>query len=198
MTNKIYALVGPYASGKNTLIEKLVDLGINYIPVYSTGDPRNVKRTSNLVRYVSKTQFSQEDWMVRVTYKGDYYGIKKTDLLDSLNNNKISITMLDQNGVKQVQRLMNGSVKTIYLMVDYVSLVDRMLARGLNNTDMKYHLEYAESNGEFNYWKSANYIIKNTSTVESAYNQLMAILGLSINFNQELVRNKRLYRDKNL
>ncbi|MDY6054139.1 MAG: guanylate kinase [Anaerovibrio sp.] len=198
MTNKIYALVGPYASGKNTLIEKLVDLGINYIPVYSTGDPRNVKRTSNLVRYVSKTQFSQEDWMVRVTYKGDYYGIKKTDLLDSLNNNKISITMLDQNGVKQVQKLMNGSVKTIYLMVDYVSLVDRMLARGLNNTDMKYHLEYAESNGEFNYWKSANYIIKNTSTVESAYNQLMAILGLSINFNQELVRNKRLYRDKNL
>ena len=198
MTNKIYALVGPYASGKNTLIEKLVDLGINYIPVYSTGDPRNVKRTSNLVRYVSKTQFSQEDWMVRVTYKGDYYGIKKTDLLDSLNNNKISITMLDQKGVKQVQTLMNGSVKTIYLMVDYVSLVDRMLARGLNNTDMKYHLEYAESNGEFNYWKSANYIIKNTSTVESAYNQLMAILGLSINFNQELVRNKRLYRDKNL
>ena len=198
MTNKIYALVGPYASGKNTLIEKLVDLGINYIPVYSTGDPRNVKRTSNLVRYVSKTQFSQEDWMVRVTYKGDYYGIKKTDLLDSLNNNKISITMLDQNGVKQVQKLMNGSVKTIYLMVDYVSLVDRMLARGLNNTDMKYHLEYAESNGEFNYWKSANYIIKNTSTVESAYNQLMAILGLSINFNPELVRNKRLYRDKNL
>lgn len=198
MTNKIYALVGPYASGKNTLIEKLVDLGINYIPVYSTGDPRNVKRTSNLVRYVSKTQFSHEDWMVRVTYKGDYYGIKKTDLLDSLNNNKISITMLDQNGVKQVQKLMNGSVKTIYLMVDYVSLVDRMLARGLNNTDMKYHLEYAESNGEFNYWKSANYIIKNTSTVESAYNQLMAILGLSINFNQELVRNKRLYRDKNL
>ena len=198
MTNKIYALVGPYASGKNTLIEKLVDLGINYIPVYSTGDPRNVKRTSNLVRYVSKTQFSQEDWMVRVTYKGDYYGIKKTDLLDSLNNNKISITMLDQNGVKQVQKLMNGSVKTIYLMVDYVSMVDRMLARGLNNTDMKYHLEYAESNGEFNYWKSANYIIKNTSTVESAYNQLMAILGLSINFNQELVRNKRLYRDKNL
>ena len=198
MTNKIYALVGPYASGKNTLIEKLVDLGINYIPVYSTGDPRNVKRTSNLVRYVSKTQFSQEDWMVRVTYKGDYYGIKKTDLLDSLNNNKISITMLDQKGVKQVQKLMNGSVKTIYLMVDYVSLVDRMLARGLNNTDMKYHLEYAESNGEFNYWKSANYIIKNTSTVESAYNQLMAILGLSINFNQELVRNKRLYRDKNL
>ena len=198
MTNKIYALVGPYASGKNTLIEKLVDLGINYIPVYSTGDPRNVKRTSNLVRYVSKTQFSQEDWMVRVTYKGDYYGIKKTDLLDSLNNNKISITMLDQNGVKQVQKLMNGSVKTIYLMVDYVSLVDRMLARGLNNTDMKYHLASAESNGEFNYWKSANYIIKNTSTVESAYNQLMAILGLSINFNQELVRNKRLYRDKNL
>ena len=198
MPNKIYALVGPYASGKNTLIEKLVDLGINYIPVYSTGDPRNVKRTSNLVRYVSKAQFSQEDWMVRVTYKGDYYGIKKTDLLDSLNNNKISITMLDQNGVKQVQKLMNGSVKTIYLMVDYVSLVDRMLARGLNNTDMKYHLEYAESNGEFNYWKSANYIIKNTSTVESAYNQLMAILGLSINFNQELVRNKRLYRDKNL
>lgn len=188
MANKIFALVGPYGSGKSTLISKLIDLGVHYIPVYSTSDSLRLKQDKRLVNFVSKSAFSQGDWMVQVAYKGDYYGIKKQDMLDGIKTNRINVTILDQNGVKQLAKLMTAHLKTIYLMTDYVSLVDRMLRLGLSNADMKYHLEYAESNNEFNFWKSADYIIKNTSDIDTAFNQLMAILGLSVNAPAEVIQ----------
>ena len=148
----------------------------------------SIEKDKRLVKFVSKSAFAQGDWMVKVAYKGDYYGIKKQDMLDSIKSNRISVTLLDQNGVKQLAKLMTAHLKTVYLMTDYVSLVDRMLRLGLNNTDMKYHLEYAESNNEFNFWKSADYIIKNTTDIDTAFNQLMAIMGLSVNATAETIQ----------
>lgn len=187
MSNKLFALVGPYASGKSSLITRLMDLGVHYIPVYSTSDAMRLKKDKRMVNFVSKSAFEQADWIVKVAYKGDYYGIKKKDMLESITHNKVSITVLDQNGVKQLAKLMNGKLTTIYLMTDYVCLVDRMLRLGHNNADMKYHLEYAESNNEFNFWKSADFIIKNTKDIDTAFNQLMAIMGLSVNAPKDVI-----------
>lgn len=192
MSNKVFALVGPYASGKATMIARLMDLGIHYIPVYSTGDASRLKKDNRIVNFISKSAFEQGDWIVKVTYKGDFYGIKKQDMLAALKNRKVSVTVLDQNGVKQLSRLMTGHLCTIHIMVNYVSLVDRMLHLGLNNAEMKYHLEYAESNNEFNFWKSANFIIKNTGDIEPAFNQLMAIMGLSVNVPRDVIQKLNL------
>ena len=81
MSNKIFALVGPYASGKSSLITRLMDLGVHYIPVYSTSDAMRLKKDKRMVNFVSKSAFEQADWIVKVAYKGDYYGIKKKDML---------------------------------------------------------------------------------------------------------------------
>lgn len=192
MANKIFALLGPFASGKSTMVSRLMELGVNYVPLYSTSDSMRLKKDKQIVHFMSKSAFDQADWIVKTSYKGDYYGIKKQDMLDSLKNNKVSVAILDENGVKQLSKLMTGHLTTIYLMTDYVSLVDRMLHLGLTNIDMKYHLEYAESNNEFNLWKSADYIIKNVGEIEPAFNQLMAIMGLSVNAPREVIRKLNL------
>lgn len=188
MGNKIFALVGPYAAGKATLVQKLIDLGIHYIPVYTTCEAGKLKKDTDVIKYLSKASFNQHDWMVKAAYKGDFYGIKKHDLLTAVNNNKISVTILDQNGVKQISNLLTGHLFTVYLMTDYVSLVDRMLRLGLNNAEMKHHLEYAESNNEFNFWKTADFIIKNVHAIDIAFNQLIAIMGLSVNAPKDVIR----------
>ena len=187
MANKIFALVGPYAAGKASIMKRLMDAGVNIIPSYSTSDPSMLNKDKHLINYLSKSAFAQNEWMVKVNYKGEQFGIKKTDMLNAVSKNKISVVVLDQNGVKQVQKLLNGHIETIYIMVDYVTLVDRMLHMGHKNSDMKYHLEYAESNSEFNYWKSANYIVKNTGELDVAFNQVMAILGLSVNAPRDVI-----------
>ena len=70
-------------------------------------------------------------------------------------------------------------------MVDYVTLIDRMLHQGYTNDEIKYHLQYAENNKEFDSWKVATQVIKNTTTLPIAMSQLLAIMGLSTIISQE-------------
>ncbi len=178
MTSKIYALIGPHASGKSTLITRLMEMGIHYIPVYTTRPPMDYDKDSKTTVFLSQSDFLKQDWIVKVTYKGDYYGLLKNDVLNALKTEKISVTMLTINGVKQVSKLLTNNLETVFIMVDYVTLIDRMLKMGHNNVDMKYHLEYAENNGEFDNWKNTDYVIKNIKDQEKSLDQLMAIMGL--------------------
>ncbi|MEE1361081.1 MAG: GTPase [Selenomonadaceae bacterium] len=180
MNNKIFALIGPHSAGKSTLLTKLMDMGIAYIPTYTTRNPTPQDMNSRTINFISKSGFFKDEWIVKVTYKGEYYGILKRDMLNALKDHKISVCMLDINGVKQVKKFLNQNLETIFLMVDYVTLVDRMLRKGHNNTDMKYHLEYAENNGEFDNWKISNHVVKNTGSVEKGLAQILAIMGLSV------------------
>lgn len=189
MNNKIYILIGPHASGKSTILHKIKDMGIPVIPVYTTRMPTEADKNNTITKFLSKSAFSQKDWIVKSTYKGDYYGISKEEALISLKEHKISVTMTDINGLKQMRKLLNGNMESIFIMVDYVTLVERMLKMGHTNIDMKYHLEYAENNGEFENWKSVNHVIKNTTSPERAILQLLAIMGLTVAPSREVLAN---------
>ena len=187
MTSKIYALVGPHASGKTTIIHKLVELGVYCIPVYTTKAPNVSDKDSRTTIFLSQSDFLKKEWMVKVTYKGDYYGILKDDILNAMNKHKVCVTVLTSNGVKQLSKIFPKNLESIYLMVDYVTLIDRMLRMGHNNIDMKYHLEYAENNGEFDNWKLTDHVVKNIGQGEKALDQIMAIMGLTANFTMEMI-----------
>ncbi len=180
MTNKIYALVGPHASGKTVLLGKLMQLGIHYIQLYTTRTPGKIDSDAKFYRFVSKAEFFKQDFVVHVTYKGDYYGILKKDILSALQEHKISLVMLEANGVKQLARLLKENFETIFLMVDYVTLVERMIRLGHKNNEIKYHLEYAENNSEFDNWKDAAHVVKLKSAADpgTAFDQILAIMGL--------------------
>lgn len=180
VNNKVFALIGPHASGKSTLINKLIDMGVVYIPTYTTRTPTPLDRGTRTMNFMSKSAFFQGDWLVKVTYKGDYYGILKKDILEALRDHRVSVCMIDLNGIKQVRKLLKNNLETVFLMVDYVTLVDRMLRMGHTNTDMKYHLEYAETNGEFDNWKNSTHVIKNTGDVNRSLSQLLSIMGLTV------------------
>ena len=180
MTSKIYALLGPHASGKTVLAGKLMQLGIHYIPMYTTRTPGKIDSDERFYRFVSKAEFFKQDFVVRVTYKGDYYGILKKDVLSALQEHKISLLLLDANGVKQLRHLLKENFETIFLMVDYVTLVERMIRLGHKNKEIKYHLEYAENNNEFEGWKDASHVVKIKSMTDprTVLDQVLAIMGL--------------------
>lgn len=180
MTNKIYALVGPHASGKTVLIDKLMQLGIHYIPIYTTREPKKIDSDPRFYRFVSKEDFFKRERVVHVAYKGDYYGILKKDVLCALQEHKISLLMLEAKGIKQLTHLLKENLETIFLMVDYVTLIERMIRLGHKNDEIRYHLEYAKNNNEFDNWKHTTYVVKIKSADDPgiAFNQVLAILGL--------------------
>ncbi len=145
MVNKIYALIGPFASGRRTLAMQLSRIGVHYIPTYTT-KPTDAKDTHpGLFRTLPQEEFDKQDFMLRASYQGFYYGLTKADILQALKNYHASIIILDTGSIAPLSRLLRENLVTIYLMVDYVTLVGRMLTMGCTNDDIKYQLEYART-----------------------------------------------------
>jgi len=100
-------------------------------------------------------------------------------------NNYLVPTVIEQSGRGErafdiYSRLLKENFETIFLMVDYVTLVERMIRLGHKNNEIKYHLEYAENNGEFDNWKDATHVVKirNVANPGAAFDQILAIMGL--------------------
>lgn len=184
MTNKLYAFVGPHASGKSTLIKELIKLGVHYVPLYTTRTPeavpRNLDSDPELYRFLDKIDFFKQDFLVKTTYKGDYFGLLKKDILDSIQQYPNSVVIMDAQSLNQLAKLLKDSFESIYIMVDYVTLVERMLRMNHTNDEIKQHIEYAENNGEFDTWKTATYVVKNVISPDAALRQILAILGLAV------------------
>ena len=183
MKNKLFALVGPHASGKTAIVRELIKAGIHYIPLYTTRSPEayanNPVGAATMYRFVDKNDFVKQDFLVKITYKGEYYGMMKNEILSALQSHPCSVVISDAQGIKQLSKLLKDSFESIYIMTDYVSLIERMLKLGHTNEEIKHHLEYAENNGEFESWKFATHVVKNVSTEEKAMNQILSIMGLT-------------------
>lgn len=183
MTNRIYALVGPHGAGKSTMAFQLKEMGIHYIPVYTTHifpkTNRTQDKTPELYCSVERETFNRLDLVAQFTHKGDIYGVRKEDILDALEHHHISIMIIESSGIRQLSKFIKKNLSTVYLMADCMSLVKRMLDMGCSNEEIKYHLQYAENNHEFDNWKITDYVIKNTGTPVQATDQLLAIMGLT-------------------
>ena len=183
MNNKLYALVGPHACGKSTIIQELIGRGVNYIPLYTTRSPdsyvHNPVSAAKMYRFIEKEDFFKQDFLVKITYKGEYYGMMKQEILGGLQNHKHNVVIADAQGIKQLSKLLKDNFESIYIMVDYVTLVERMLHLKHSNDEIKYHIEYAESNGEFDTWKISTHVVKNIISFDSTLNQILAIMGMT-------------------
>ena len=68
---------------------------------------------------------------------------------------------------------------TIFIMADYVSIVEHLLQRHCTNDEIKDLLQYDETNHLFNGWKNADFVIKNIHDPAVSLAQLLSIMGLS-------------------
>lgn len=191
MENKIYALVGPHASGKAHFARELQGIGLHYIPFYTTAPIKGAEVPAGqtpIALPIEKIEFFKTDFIAKDTYKGNYVGIKKSDILDAIGNYRASVIILTPSEIKQLSNVLRSTLETIYLMSDYVAIVERMLQMGHNNDEIKYHLEYAENNSEFDLWKTSRHVVKNTGEPADVMRQLMAIIGLTVPADPQQVK----------
>ncbi|MBR1857982.1 MAG: guanylate kinase [Selenomonadaceae bacterium] len=180
MANKVYAFFGPHCSGKSTMISQLMSMGVHYIPTVTTkyfDDRYAYKR--RLYQTVKPDEFAKEKFIVQAEYQGNKYGLRKSEVLESYQKHKVSIMiMMDIENIKQLSKFINQDLITISLMIDDVVFVDRMLRAGCTNDEIKYFVEYADQNKEFDSYKVTDYIVKNIATPRAALEQILAIMGL--------------------
>ena len=84
MKNKLFALVGPHASGKTAIVRELMKAGVHYVPLYTTRSPEayanNPVGAATMYRFMDKADFFKQDFLVKITYKGEYYGMMKQEV----------------------------------------------------------------------------------------------------------------------
>ncbi len=178
--NKVYAFLGPMCSGKTTMVSQLMTMGIHYIPSVTTRvfEERFASKR-RLFRTISKDDYNAEKLIISNSYQGSMFGFRKDDVLDAYRQRKVSIMiMMDVDGIRQLSKFINQDLVTIFLMINDESFVERLLRLGCSNEEINYYMEYAETNKEFEKWKAADYIVKNTSSPRSALEQILAIMGL--------------------
>ena len=172
--NKVYAFLGPHCSGKSTMVSQLMSMGIHYVPTITTkyfDDRYAYKR--RLYKTVKPDEYAAEKFIVNNSYQGNSYGLRKADVLESYQKHKVSIMLMIQ-----LSKFINQDLVTIYLMIDDVVFVDRMLRAGCSNDEIKYYVEYAEQNKEFENWKATDYVVKNVSSPQAALEQILAVMRL--------------------
>ncbi len=178
--NKVFAFLGPHCSGKSTMVSQLMSMGVHYVPTITTkyfDDRYAYKR--RLFRTVKPDEYSAEKFIVNNSYQGNSYGIRKADILQSYQQHKISMMiMMDTAGIKQLSKFINQDLVTIFLMINDEVFVERMLRGGCSNDEIKYYVEYADSNKEFEHWKDVDFVVKNTASARVALEQILAIMGL--------------------
>ena len=178
--NKVYALLGSHASGKASMISQLVSMGVHYIPTVTTkyfDDRYAYKR--KLFQTVKPDAYAQEKLIVNSQYQGSSFGLRKSEVLDSYQQHQISVMLLmDSKGIKQLSKFINQDLVTIFLMINEEVFIERMLRAGCSNDEIKYFVEYADTNKEFEQWKDVNFVVKNTASPRVALEQILAIMGL--------------------
>lgn len=178
--NKVYAFLGPNCAGKSTMVAQLMSMGIHYVPALTTKvfEERYAYKRK-LFRTVSKDDYTAEKLIINNTYQGSNFGFRKDDILDSYKQHRVTIMiMMDVDGIKNVAKFINQDLVTIFLMINDEAFVERLLRLGCSNEEINYYMEYAENNKEFEKWKSADYVVKNTASPRTALEQILAIMGL--------------------
>ncbi|WP_371374109.1 guanylate kinase [Sporomusa aerivorans] len=175
--NKVYALIGPPASGKTSILRELAQYGVPEIVSHTTRKPRLGEIHGVHYYFVGKEDFQKNELIERVEYSGNLYGLSKAEVLDKVKKHPVSTVAVETQGLTQLKKLLADRVESIFIMVDQDTVVGRMLERGDDNDLINRRIEYAKTTGEFNNWQSANYVVKNDGSLEVAVRQVLAIIG---------------------
>ncbi|MDR3588249.1 MAG: 50S ribosome-binding GTPase [Negativicutes bacterium] len=177
--NKVYAIIGPPASGKSSIVRELRNHGgIAALVSHTTRPPHAGDKEGENYYFVDNAAFSQLRLVEKVSYSGNNYGLSKDEVQGKVNNNPISVVDIDMEGYAQLKKFLSERLESIYILVDRDAILTRSLSQGLNPDVIRKRLDYAESQGEFNNWEIADHVVKNTSSLAVTMRQVLAIMDL--------------------
>ena len=129
-------LCGKTASGKDTIVEKLMNYGYKRITTYTTRPMRDGEENGITYHFISEDEFKQnieEGFFAEYkTYNTEsgvwYYGTALEDLKNADDKSVIILTPAGYRDVKN--KLENENITCIYLYANNATLKERLAKRG--------------------------------------------------------------------
>lgn len=175
--NKIYALIGPAGSGKSALVKELRLKGIPMVVSHTTRPAKSGELNGVDFYFVNSDDFAKARTFERVSYGGYLFGLTKEEVSQKLNLHPACCVDIDRAGFDQLKKLIGDRLESIFILVDKETIFSRFMLRGEKLEDVKTRIDVAESKGEYDNWRVADYVVKNTGTIETSVLQILAIMG---------------------
>ena len=178
-TSILYALMGPRGAGATTMIKMATEMGINYIPVYTTEWLHARSRRGILLKRMEQEAFNQQRFFAHTGWRGFQYGWYKQDILEAMAAYRCNLILINEAVIPTFRNFLRRNLVVVNITADYTTLIERMGADKVPPERIQEELKYIEENKVLDGWKQADFVIKNMGTKEAAFQQLLAIMGLT-------------------
>ena len=178
-TSTLYALMGPRGAGAPTMIKMATEMGINYIPVYTTEWLHARSRRGILLKRMEQEAFNQQRFFAQTGWRGFQYGWYKQDILEAMAAYRCNLILINEAVIPTFRNFLRRNLVVVNITADYTTLIERMGADKVPPERIQEELKYIEENKVLDGWKQADFVIKNMGTKEAAFQQLLAIMGLT-------------------
>ena len=178
-TSTLYALMGPRGAGATTMIKMATEMGINYIPVYTTEWLHARSRRGILLKRMEQEEFNQQRFFAQTGWRGFQYGWYKQDILEAMAAYRCNLILINEAVIPTFRNFLRRNLVVVNITADYTTLIERMGADKVPPERIQEELKYIEENKVLDGWKQADFVIKNMGTKEAAFQQLLSIMGLT-------------------
>lgn len=141
-------IIGKTASGKDTIVNKLISLyGLKKVITYTTRSQRKGEKQDVTYHFISDKDFKQKinegffaEWKSYITADGVwYYG---TALEDLKNGEYNSVIILTPDGYRDVVNKLSKKPIAIYIYANNTTIKKRLLKRGDNPNEAQRRLDH--------------------------------------------------------
>jgi len=174
---KIFILVGPSGSGKDTLGAYLKEKGIPELVSHTTRGMRKGEVNGISYHFISKQEFSGIEKIEYSEYAGNFYCLSKKEVEEKLNKYDKVFAITNIDGMEQVKKQYPNEVVPIFIDATLKEMKDRMKKRGDSEEEIRKRIDNAIKNKEFLNKGKCKYVIRNKE-IKKAKEDLYKILSL--------------------
>ena len=128
--NYVFALVGKSGTGKTTLSKVIGrELSIPVHVTYTTRHPRHTERDGVDYHFVTVDEFTDIEMVEQVEFDGNWYGTGKQSFEQIMHDNKASIIVVEETGLKRLQSLYGKKIIAILLEMEGVTRFELLTRR---------------------------------------------------------------------
>lgn len=160
-TKRIFLLIGPSGSGKDTLGEHLKSKGIPELVSHTTRKMREGEIDGVNYHFITKEKFNKIERIEESNYSGNFYALSKSEVDSKLKEFNSVFAIVDINGYEQIKEKYPEETVSIYIEVTLDEMAYRMRQRGDKKEDIAKRISNAILTDELSNGKECDYIIRN-------------------------------------
>ena len=177
----MFVLSSPSGAGKTTLTRKLAEQDTNFsISIsYTTRKPRLNEINGKDYYFVSKGEFEVlikgNNFFEYANIFDNLYGTLKKPVLELLSRGKDVLFDIDWQGTKQLKKIENLSLVTIFILPPSLKALKERLLNRHGGQEILVEKRINKFNEEVSHWNEYNYVVVNDD-LNICYDKILSII----------------------